>query len=38
MGQVQSRQSEEGYFKLQVSEKDALIEKYTGKWSGKPVL
>ncbi|KAF9347656.1 Allantoicase [Mortierella sp. NVP85] len=29
MGQVQSRESEEGYFKLQVSEKDALIEKYT---------
>ncbi|KAG0005649.1 Allantoicase, partial [Modicella reniformis] len=29
MGQVQSRQSEESYFKLEVGDKDALINKYT---------
>ncbi|KAG0243195.1 galactose-binding domain-like protein [Mortierella sp. GBAus27b] len=29
MGQVQSRQGEDGYFKLDVSDKDGLIRKYT---------
>ncbi|KAF9356626.1 Allantoicase [Mortierella sp. AD094] len=29
MGQVQSRQAEEGHFKLNVNDKDALINKYT---------
>lgn len=30
MGQVQSRQQDESYFKLDAQDKDAVIKKYTG--------